>query len=343
MPYTNPDSNAAHVRHGVKTGLAALLAYGLAGLIGLQYGYWAALSAVIVMQLSVADSLQMCWYRLSGTAVGAVIGMAAILAFPETRVWTAIALFLAVGFCAYMTRYNSRYRMAAITASIVLLASLGQEHRLYFGFERVVEIFIGVTCAFAVSVLLWPLREGRALLERLRIEFRECAELLTALAEAYLDRREPPARSRLDAFGADVMASRARLLKVLRHERLLYRDDTGSMSLMIDTLRLCLRNMGSLLHSLQDATDRGEPMLEPELRRVATLTACVMDAVGRGEIPDGGPLREALDRAEARIAELRGQGATRSLPTRELLQFFSFFHILRFMALDVLRHAKTPA
>ena len=147
MAFIDPDSHPAMLRHGLKTGTAAVLAFGLASLFNLKYGYWAALSAVIVMQVYVADSVQMCLYRFSGTAVGALIGMAAISVFPATQAMTVLALFLSVAFCAYMTRYNARYRMAAITVCIVILASLDQEDRLVFGLLRVAEIGIGVAAA----------------------------------------------------------------------------------------------------------------------------------------------------------------------------------------------------
>ena len=343
MTYIDPESTTAHVRHGIKTGLASVLAFIIAGALGLQYGYWAALSAVIVMQLSVADSLQMCWYRLSGTAVGAVIGMAAILAFPETPVMTAAALFVSVGFCAYMTRYNARYRMAAITTAIVVLASLGHEGRIFFGLERVLEIFIGVSCAFVVGVLLWPLRAGKALQERLRNHFTICAELYETIVEAFLDRQKKLAPTLLDSFAAEMSDNRPRLLKVMRHERFLYHEDTNSLGLKVETIRLCMRNMGAMLHSLNDTPGPGrELIIAPELRHIAETTANAMRAVGQGLPLDPAPLEAALEHAEKRIAELRNQGATLPLSTRDLLQFFSFFHTLRFVALDVLRHAQTP-
>ncbi len=53
-----PQSQSPHLKHGVKTGIAAVMAYSVANLFHLSYGYWAALSAVIVMQINVADSIR---------------------------------------------------------------------------------------------------------------------------------------------------------------------------------------------------------------------------------------------------------------------------------------------
>ena len=59
MAVIDPNSHPAMLRHGLKTGVAAVLAYAVASFFNLKYGYWAALSAVIVMQVYVADSVQM--------------------------------------------------------------------------------------------------------------------------------------------------------------------------------------------------------------------------------------------------------------------------------------------
>lgn len=336
-----PDATAAHVRHGIKTGLACVAAYGAAQALGLQFGYWAALSAVIVMQLSVADSVRMCWYRLSGTAIGALIGVAAILAFPHTQAMTYLALFLAVAFCAYMTRYDPRYRMAAITTCIVVLASLGQQDRLFFGLERVLEIAIGVGCAFLASVLLWPQRAGQELQQRLRGQFTRGAELYGLILDAFLNRQSGLAPDLLDAFDASVAANRDILHKVLRHERLLYRHDTRALGLKVDTLDSCARHLRAMLHSLNDSQGQGyDILMEPELRALATTTQEAMRAVGQGAALHPEALEAALDGAEARLGELRELGATRRFHLHKLMQFFSFFHCLRFLGRDLLRHAR---
>lgn len=338
MP-TDTDSTTAHLRHGVKTGLATLLAWGTAQALGLQFGYWAALSTVIVMQLSVADSMQMCWYRLSGTAIGAGIGIGAILAFPETPLWTAAGLFLAVGFCAFMTRYNARYRMAAITACIVMLASLGQEERLLFGLERVLEIGIGVASAFVVTVTLWPLRVGTNLRERLRRQFFAGAGHYGALVDAFLRRQAALDPAPLDAFAQETAANRALHTKVLRHERRLYHDDTDQLRRMVRTLDDCTETMRGMLLSLNAVSGEGyDILMEPELRELADATMEVMRAVGRGRCPVRSRLEAALARADERLEELRAQGATRRFYLHKLMQFLTFFHGLRRMGQILLRH-----
>lgn len=337
------NSTQAHIHHGVKTGLAAVLAYVAADWLRLPFGYWAAISAVIVMQVSVADSIRMCWYRFSGTAVGAAIAAVAILAFPANRPMTILALFLSVAFCAYMTRYNARYRMAAITTVIVFLASLGQPERLVFGMERVLEIALGVSCAFVVSVALWPQRAGDVLRERLRRQFTALADLYGDVLDAFLNRQSMLSLDPLERLERDVAADRGLLKSVLRHERLLYRDDTAALSLQVDTLETCLPHLRAMLHALNDAQDQGyDILMDAELRALSSATRDVLTSIGQGAAPDFIPLAEALDAAHSRLNDLRGQGLTMRFSLQMLMKFFSFYHSQRFMARVLLRHAPGP-
>ncbi len=75
--------------------------------------------------------------------------------------YTLLGIFVSTGICAYLTRYNARFRMAAITVAIVYLTSLTEDHRIQFTLFRVAEIGIGVLCAFLVAVVVWPNRPDR--------------------------------------------------------------------------------------------------------------------------------------------------------------------------------------
>ncbi|GAB6113414.1 FUSC family protein [Desulfomicrobium salsuginis] len=341
MAFIDPDSHQAMLRHGLKTGIAAVLAYGLAQLAELQYGYWATLSAVIVMQVYVADSVQMCLYRFSGTAVGALIGMAAISVFPATQAMTVLALFLSVTFCAYMTRYNARYRMAAITVCIVILASLNQEDRLVFGLLRVAEIGIGVAAAFAVSIALWPVRAGSALKARLMERFTECARSYETIMESFLALQAGLDPHLLAGLQADILKDRALFQKVLHHERRMYREDTDLLDLKISTLERCVAHLESMLRALNSEQDKGyEILMAPELRQLSTVAVNGMRAIASGSVPDQAHLSHALDNAETRLLELRNEGATKRFHLQKLVQFFAFYHGAQSMGHDILLYCR---
>jgi len=77
---------AIHMIHGLKTALAGVLAYSITLFFNMEFGYWAVISTVIVMQIYVAEKMEMCLYRLSGTIIGAICDDR--YAFPEYyRIW----------------------------------------------------------------------------------------------------------------------------------------------------------------------------------------------------------------------------------------------------------------
>ncbi len=201
---TLADISPAHIRHGVKTGIAAVLALVLADVLHIEYGYWAVISAVIAMQMNVADAIEMCLYRFIGTVMGAVMGVVAIMVFPDTPVWNGVSVFVTTGLCAFLTRWDPRYRMAAITVSIVILASAGHAGRIDVGLFRVLEIAVGVGCAFVVTVTLWPVRAAVGLRRDLASQAENCAHYLVTLVDRFLARQthvpaDPDPRARRPA------------------------------------------------------------------------------------------------------------------------------------------------
>ena len=344
MPHFDPNSTKAHLTHGFKTGLATILSFVVANAIGLKFGYWAAISAVIVMQNNVADSMQMCWYRLTGTALGALIGVATILVFPETPVMTMTGVFLSVGFCAYMTRYDTRYRMAALTVSIVVLASLGETGRVTFGLFRVAEIALGVACAFLVSVLVFPQRAGAVLRARFAERFTACADLYMRIMNGFLSLQEHLDAEPLHRLREDILADREFLRKVQRHERHLYREDTELLELKMRTLEECGAHLQAMLDALNNLPGKGyEIVMESEMRELSEASAEIMRRIGAGRVPDGARLEAALDASEARLTKLREDGLTRRFYLQKLLQFFAFYHGAQFMGQDLWRYAGHPA
>ncbi|WP_319778958.1 FUSC family protein [Maridesulfovibrio sp.] len=341
MNFTAFSSHQAHIKHGLKTGIAAVLAYILADLCNLKFGYWAALSAVIVMQINVADSIKMCWYRFSGTAIGAFIGVLCILVFPQTPHMTMLALFLSVGFCAYMTRYNNRYKMAAITTTIVTLASLGVPNRVEFGLFRVLEIGIGVASAFVTSITIWPMRASEGLKTDLFKQFEECAANYETLMEGFLDKQSSLIPSALEAFNSKLTKNREIYAKVIRLERFIYVEDTQLLGMKVDILEKCASHLRAMLHALNHVHGEGyHIIMENELRQLAKVTAQAMRDIGSKRIPDEQALHNALVASQQKLESLRKEGATRRFYLQKMIQFFAFYHGAQFICEDLLRYTR---
>jgi uncharacterized membrane protein YccC len=166
--------------------VAATLAYTLAEAFGLPQGYWAVLTTIIVIQTSIGGSLKAAIDRLAGSICGALVGAAIALALPShTPVALGLALVIAIAPLAVLTAYQPGYRVAPVTAIIVLMstgaATLGP---LGYALDRVLEITLGSVVGVAVTALLAPARASVQLRDAAAEAARLLAEIMTALARA---------------------------------------------------------------------------------------------------------------------------------------------------------------
>jgi uncharacterized membrane protein YccC len=184
------DISATQVMHGFKTAFAAVLVYEITTILALEFGYWAVISTVIVMQVYVADSVEMCLYRFTGTLIGAVLGVLVILVSPKTPLFIGISLFVTIGICSFLTSYKLRYRMAAITVVIVVMTGMQAQDVFIFGLSRVFEICIGILCSFTVSVLVFPKRKADLLRARLEAQAIAGAQQCCALLDAFISKQQ---------------------------------------------------------------------------------------------------------------------------------------------------------
>ena len=128
----------------------------------------------------------MCLYRLSGTVSGALIGVAVLAVTPGSPFFIGLALFITIGICSFLTRYKPRYKMAAITVVIVVMTGAHADNIINFGLSRVSEICIGILCAFAVSVFIFPRRKIDVLKSRLILQAKACSEKCSVLVKAFI-------------------------------------------------------------------------------------------------------------------------------------------------------------
>ncbi|MGC2412276.1 MAG: FUSC family protein, partial [Stellaceae bacterium] len=154
-------------QHRLETGLtlrmsaAGLITFAIAHLFDLPQVYWAVLTAVIVTQASVGGSLKAMLDRFIGTIGGAGWGVVVTLAIPHPGVLsTGFALAVALVPLAAVVALRPSYRIAPVTAAIVLLAYPSQTVVVAAALERVFEIALGSLVAFGVALLVSPARAG---------------------------------------------------------------------------------------------------------------------------------------------------------------------------------------
>lgn len=175
----------AHLRHALKTGLASVLALVLSTALGFTQGLWAVVTVAIVMQARLGGSLRVGWTRFLGTFMGAVIAAFFGSLAGQSHLGLVAALFCASAVTAYLAFAHESFRMAGVTAAIILLfehaTGVQASHLWLIGAERVGEISLGIACALVVSFSLWPARAREDLRAGVSLALDRTASLLLAI------------------------------------------------------------------------------------------------------------------------------------------------------------------
>ena len=331
-----------HVLHGFKTAFAAVLAYVITSFFHLELGYWAVISTVIVMQIYVADSVALCLYRFSGTILGALIGILVILVIPVTPLFIGIALFLTIGFCSFLTCFQPRFRMAAITVVILIMTGVHAENIILFGLSRVFEIFIGILSAFLVSVLIFPRRGADVLMERLESQSKICAEKGQVLVDAFIARQKRVEENLVDSLVKEVWDNHELLQKVNQHEALIYHKNFNtSFSDKVSLMSRSAEHLRNMVRALNALDGEGyDIILSKELKQLTEESGNMLTLLMKDQPLSTASLEQALNLLDSGLLDLRAKGLIRRFDSKRLIQVFSFYSSLLYFAEDILALAK---
>lgn len=337
MLFSGSRQRTEYIKYGIKTALAALLSYFLASLTDPDLGFWAVISAVIVMQRNVAASIQMCMYRLVGTAIGATMGMTALYLVPPTDHGRLAGFLVTVGLCAYLKRYTNRFSMAAITVTIVMLAPQASGDYIHYALFRVAEIGIGVCSTFIVALLVWPHHASAELKERLQEQFTRCADKYDVIVNSFMALKCDSCKGMLADLEDEIHYNRELFRGYLRHERLFVDDDSAMLDIKIETLVQSVEHLHAMLHVVRELRDSEYCIImEAEIRKVVKESQDIMRAIGRNIIPDIRKLEQALYSADKRLENLRADGMIQRISMRDMMQIVSFYHSAQQLGEDLL-------
>ena len=322
------------LKQPLRTGTAAAFSYLAYRAFQLPHGYWAVISAVIVMQSNLGRSISAGTNRLLGTAIGALVGAVVfrIAALNVYGVFLAIALTMAI--CSIRPLQQSQ-RLAGVTAAIVMLVGEGSAWRA--GFSRFVDVALGILVALLVS-FLWPSRAELDLRSSLADTYRDLQQFFTAVL-TYLD--EGHSSAPVDQLKRKTYVNSGRNHDLLAD----FKNEPGRrdpvLALLTESSDRIRDHISGIDYSVR-AMDRDSlhRTLESEIRSVTqailesfmTIEADVRNdaqivPIGLKIAPIG--LKDALAALATAFDALRQSGATRSYATEELLRLYSFFYQLQ--------------
>jgi hypothetical protein len=298
--------------HAAKTALAAGLCWWLAHSFGLHDGYWGSISAIIVLQSNVGSTVDASRDRLLGTLIGALFGFSFSLygALPWNYVFAVLAAVIVCG----LLGLRSSSRLAGVTITIVMLVQ-ATGPRWGLALDRVVEVFLGIVVALAVSTLVLPDRARLRLRDGLAQEFLVLGAFFEAILQEF---RGAPAEnlSQLRDDAQAMLRGNNTLLVATRNEPSGgpgWREGLGMLSQFGSSL---FDALVALEFSVKDSREDGyAPQLEPALGKLTVdirtgfhhVAGCIHG--WRFSVPPPGmSLEEDIVQLEARMTAARPKG-----------------------------------
>src|SRR6201984_1026792 len=140
--------------------VAALSAFVLAQALHLRLPLWAVLTSLIVTQMSLGGPLKVASDYLVGTFLGVAYGGALAILVPHDSEWALLGvLALAIAPLALIASFRTNFNVLPVTAVIVLLVPAMQHvSPTASAIDRVLEVVVGGSVGFVVSVLIFPAR-----------------------------------------------------------------------------------------------------------------------------------------------------------------------------------------
>ena len=327
----------------VRIVVATVVTFAAAHLLGFSQSYWAVLTTVIVMQSSVGGSIKATVDRLVGSLGGAIWGVGVCLWIPHHDVLTlGVALGVAVAPLALATAFNPAWRVAPVTALILLLTPTSQiAGPVAAAVQRMAEVGLGSVVAVAVALLLAPARAQANLTAAARSALDIMAQLLTVLMDGLTQTRDPHAVESLHGRIRAALAQAEIAADEARRERLV------SLNTGVDPVPLCrtLRRVHHDLLMIGRATisplpaAAGTPLATPAAE-VATTVAHYLRTMAVAlaqRTPPPPSLAEdtAITRVLDQVAALRAHGATVALTDDAVARLFSLTFALEQLRKDL--------
>lgn len=171
--------DAAAWKAGLRAAAAAGIALAISHLLGLPQGYWAVLTAIIVLQASIGASLKAVSDRFLGTLAGAAVGFVIASLTPSTNGGNMVALVLSTGLLTVLASRKPFFRIAPMTAAMVLIASPSHAEAWVSALHRVTEIGLGCLIGIAVALVVAPSRAAWTMRDVAAAILPKLAKLIT--------------------------------------------------------------------------------------------------------------------------------------------------------------------
>jgi uncharacterized membrane protein YccC len=294
-----------------------------------------------VTQSSVGGSLKAALDQLVGSLFGAAYGTAvALVVSPDDPLSSAAALVAALAPLSILAAFSAGFRIAPVTAAIVLLGDVGSDLGLLgFAAIRILDVGLGCGVGLLVSVLVVPARASRSVLETAVRMANLMAEQLEVLAS-----RSDTGRVDLGPLAARTRESLNQLgtsVEEAARERRSGLSDVPDGTPLLRTMTRLRHDIGMLRRAAREAGQDAvlahvaEPWSCAAEAGAATLRRVGQVLSGRQVPEDRKALAQAVRGYRVAVDGMRREGMTGAIPTAAIGRLFGIGFALEQLRWDL--------
>ncbi len=327
------------VRHGIKLGLAGVLALCLTQLLPLPHASWAILTVLLIMLGDyVGTAAVKAVNRVAGTIAGAIVGVWLVGNYTSTPIVFLPVLFVVMAYATYqfghlgLRQSPYSYFLLGVTTLVIATDGIAAPDRAWqLGLYRTEEILAGVISALLVSSILWP--------RYARDEFVTTAhEALRSIEPILLANSKTCANHLTIENLREIRASLAGKLTTLTNLRYAGARESSTFSAHLPSYDAYLVSLISVFDAALylaewpltgSIVDQLRRELENVYRGFVEEIRILSRPSVRGEQLPASSLNATFAELDQRVAELRGQGVLLAQPMAVSVTFGSSFAALR--------------
>lgn len=262
------------IQHGIKLAVSGLLALFCTQVLRVPRDSWAILTVMVLMSAQFMGAFTFkAVMRITGTLVGAVVGVWLTSDYASTPAIFLPALFLVMALAGYnfghigARQVPYAYFLLGLTTLAIATSGVSDPGQAWqTGLNRTEEIVIGIICALLISTLVWPRYARAEFVGAIPPTLNTIKQLVSVHARAYIDQAD--ACDKIEQLQHDSDAHLSRLTSLLL---------AGTRESTVLSARLPRDNafMVALTNLFNAAVDfsrhRGAPMLIKHVRREMEL------------------------------------------------------------------------
>jgi uncharacterized membrane protein YccC len=330
------------VRHGIKIGVAGLLALFCAQVLRLPSANWAVLTVQVLMTHQFVGGFAFkAILRVTGTIAGALVGIWLVGDYTSTPAIFLPVFFFVMAFAGY--KYGQvgarqvpyAYFLLGLTTLTVATDGVTDPGQAWqIGLDRTEEILLGVISSLLVTSLLWPRYAREEFFEAGRAALRTVSQLFSAHAQAYTDRANAPNDTE------KIQHTFFQELSALRNLQQAGARESTFFAVRLSNYNAFLVSLTSLFDAGLDLSRYQEVtwFLDHMRQQIESLLAAISDEfnilsapLSPGEKLSSSRMNEAFAAFEEKVHEMRDEGILSAAPLKRAMAFAGHFAALRLL------------